>query len=253
MERTLRSYLVPSLLYALLLEAMIAAAILYWPDFEDNIDAYGDILPFESVRKMVDSIADTGVSAYVNLQHFYKACNVLGTAAAVFFAVGAVAGEANRGTLELWLSRPVSRTRMLLERYIAGALAMILPIFLTSATIPWLLEQVGEEMSLSGLMLSSAHESLFLLVLYSLAFCLSTISSRPMPIALGLLFVTIFQFSIYLVMEWTHYSWFRLADLDDFQTILRTGELDLSICGPLAIANAVLLGLSLFLFHRRVP
>ena len=189
----------------------------------------------------------------MNLQHFYKACNVLGTAAAVFFAVGAVAGEANRGTLELWLSRPVSRTRMLLERYIAGALAMILPIFLTSATIPWLLEQVGEEMSLSGLMLSSAHESLFLLVLYSLAFCLSTISSRPMPIALGLLFVTIFEFSIYLVMEWTHYSWFRLADLDDFQTILRTGELDLSICGPLAIANAALLGLSLFLFHRRVP
>ena len=72
MERTLRSYLVPSLLYALLLEAMIAAAIIYWPDFEENIDTYGDILPFESVRKMVESISDTGVAAYVNLQHFYK-------------------------------------------------------------------------------------------------------------------------------------------------------------------------------------
>ena len=67
MERTLRSYLLPSLLYAILLEVMIAAAILYWPDFEENIDAYGDILPFESVRKMVESISDTGVSAYVNL------------------------------------------------------------------------------------------------------------------------------------------------------------------------------------------
>ena len=253
MERTLRSYLVPSLLYALLLEAMIAAAIIYWPDFEENIDTYGDILPFESVRKMVESISDTGVAAYVNLQHFYKACNVLGTCAAVFFAVGAVAGEANRGTLELWLSRPISRTRMLLERYVAGALAMIVPIFLTTATIPWLLEQVGEEMSLSGLMLCSVHESIFLMVLYSLAFCLSTVTSRPMPVALGLLFVTIFQFSIYLVMEWTHYSWFRLADLDDFQSILRTGSLDASICVPLGVANVVLLGAALHLFHRRVP
>ena len=144
MERTLRSYLAPAFFYALLLEVMIAAAILYWPDFEENIDTYGDILPFESVRKMVEAISDTGVAAYVNLQHFYKACNVLGTAAAVFFAVGAVAGEANRGALELWLSRPVSRTRMLLERYVTGALAMTLPIFLTTATIPWLLEQVGE-------------------------------------------------------------------------------------------------------------
>jgi len=253
MERTLRSYLLPSLLYAILLEVMIAAAILYWPDFEENIDTYGDILPFESVRKMVESISETGVAAYVNLQHFYKACNVLGTAAAVFFAVGAVAGEANRGTLELWLSRPVSRTRMLLERYVAGALAMALPIYLTSATIPWLLEQVGEEMSLSGLMLIATHESLFLLVLYSLAFCISTVTSRPMPVALGLLFLTIFQFSIYLVMEWTHYSWFRLADLDDFQTILRRGHLDVSTCGPLAVGCALLLGASLYLFHRRVP
>ena len=71
MERTLRSYLLPSLLYALLLEVMLAAAILYWPDFEENIDTYGDILPFESVRKMVEAISDSGVAAYVNLQHFY--------------------------------------------------------------------------------------------------------------------------------------------------------------------------------------
>ena len=74
-----------------------------------------------------------------------------------------------------------------------------------------------------------------------------------MPVALGLLFVTIFQFSIYLVMEWTHYSWFRLADLDDFQSILRTGSLDASICVPLGVANVVLLGAALHLFHRRVP
>lgn len=253
MERTLRSYLIPSLLFALLLEAMTAPAILYWPDFEDHIDTFGDMLPFESVRQMIDTIAESGVSAYVNLQHFYKACNILGTAAAVFFAVGAVAGEANRGTLELWLSRPISRTRMLLERYFAGALALTLPIFATSATIPYLLDQIGETMSLSGLMLSSLHQSLFLLVLYSLAFTISTISSRPLPIALGLLFLTIFQFSIYLVMEWTHYSWFRLADLDDFQTILRTGHLNASICLPLAAASALLLATSLYLFHRRVP
>jgi len=251
MERTLRSYLLPAIAYALLLEVMIAAAILYWPSFEENFESYRKMVPFESLRKLVDSIA--GIDAYVNLQHFYKACNVLGTAAAVFFAAGAVAGEANRGTLELWLSRPVSRTRMLLERYVVGALAVTLPIFATSATIPYWLGRVGEEMSLSGLMLSSVHQSLFLLVLYSLAFCISTVTSRPMPVALGLLFLTIFEFSIYLVMEWTHYSWFRLADIDDFKAIVNTGQLDASTCGPLAAGSAALLGLSLYLFHRRVP
>ena len=46
---------------------------------------------------------------------------------------------------------------------------------------------------------------------------------------------------------------FRLADLDDFQTILRTGSLDASICVPLGLANLALLFASLYLFHRRVP
>jgi ABC-type transport system involved in multi-copper enzyme maturation permease subunit len=61
------------------------------------------------------------VFAYVTGQHFFKGCNTLGTAAAVLLAVGAVAGEAHRGTLEIWLARPLSRRRILSERWVQGA------------------------------------------------------------------------------------------------------------------------------------
>ncbi len=109
MERTLRAYLVPALAYLLLLEAMLAAAILYWPNFEENVGALKLMAPIDMLKDMVDTLAQGGIEAYVTGQHFFKGCNTLGTASAALFAAGAVAGEVHRGTLEIWLARPFTR------------------------------------------------------------------------------------------------------------------------------------------------
>src|SRR5207244_3420014 len=105
---------------------------------------------------------------YVLVQHFFKGCNAIGTAAAVLFAAPAIAGEAQRGTLEILLARPFSRTRILCERYVAGALALTLPIFLTTPTIPFLAARVHEEAELAPYLWCALHQALFLLALYSL-------------------------------------------------------------------------------------
>jgi ABC-type transport system involved in multi-copper enzyme maturation permease subunit len=252
-ERTLRSYLWPAVGYFVVLEFMTAAAILFWPNFEESIDSIRGMVPLASLRDMVDAIAQGGVAAYVNGQHFFKGCNTLGVAAAVLFAMGAVAGEAHRGTLELWLSQPYSRTRLLLERYVAGALAFGLPIFLSSATLPWFLARVDEQMAYGSLMLSSLHEWLFLLTIYSATFLLSCLSSRPIWIALVMLFLTTLQFAIYLVKVLTGWSIFRVVDIDDFQRIYNRDTLNWTICGPLLAISAVLLVASHVAFARRVP
>lgn len=253
MERTLRSYLWPALGFFIVLEVMTAAAILFWPNFEESIDSIRGMVPLASLRDMVDSIAQGGVAAYVNGQHFFKGCNTLGVAAAVLFAMGAVAGEANRGTLELWLAQPYSRTRLLLERYVAGALALGLPILASSLTLPWFLAQVDEHMAYSVLALASLHEWLFLLTIYSATFLLSTLSSRPLWIALVMLFLTTLQFALYLVKVLTHWSIFRVVDIDDFQRIYHKSALNPAIYAPLLAISLVLLIGARFAFLRRVP
>jgi len=252
MERTLRSYLWPAVGYTVVLEAMLAAACLFWPSFRDNVETLKTMVPIPALRDMVDALAQGGVEAYVNGQQFFKGCNTLGTAAAVLFAMGAVAGEANRGTLELWLSRPFTRRRLLLERYAAGALALTAPIFLTSLTVPWLLSFVDETMEIEGLMLCSAHESLFLLALYSATFLLSTLSSRPLWIAMAVLAFTTLEFALYLVKTVTHYSIFRLTDIEAFLWITQHRTLDWTRCVPLLAASAVLLVAAHVAFARRV-
>jgi ABC-2 type transport system permease protein len=242
-----------ALAWFIVLELLLAGAILFWPSFKENIAPLRALVPIKELRDQFDQMAQTGIAGYVNGQHFFKGCNTLGTLAAVIFAMGAVAGEAYRGTLELWLSRPLSRRRILLERFVAGALAVVLPVFATSATVPLLLHFVDERMSFGALMLSSAHESLLLLAIYSLTFLYSTLSSKLLQIGFTMLLFTVFQFGMYMIKHLTHASIFRLTDITVFARIDATHALDMSMVLPLSAVTVVALVLSLVAFERRVP
>jgi ABC-2 type transport system permease protein len=253
MGRDLRFYVFGGCAYLLVLEALLVGAILFWPEFEPNIETLRGMVPMTSVQEIFDQISEYGVSAYVFGQHFFKGCNTVGMLAAVVFAMGAVAGEANRGTLELWLSRPVSRRRLLLERWVGGALATVVPVFATSLSVPLLLRLVHEEMGVAELLLASVQQSLLLLAAYSLTFLWSCVASRIVPIAFGMLMFTVFQFALWLIPKVTHWSLFRLTDIETFARIGGEGSLDWRSWLPLVGASAVFLLLSLFAFGRRVP
>jgi ABC-2 type transport system permease protein len=253
MGREIRANLLRALAVGVVLEAMLVAAILFWPDFRENIPSILKMVPGRIMGGFVDAIVRGGAPAYAVLQHFFKGCHMLGGAAAILFASGAVAGEAHRGTLELWLSRPVTRKRLLLERYALGALAVAVPIVATSATIPGLFGLVGERVLLAPFLLCAAHESIFLLAIYSATFLLSAVGRRPATIAFGMILFLVLEFALYLVMEATHVSIFRLADLEDFNAILATGSLAWKVLLPLLLASGLFLGLSLHAFERRVP
>lgn len=248
-----RSLVLRGLALMVVLELLLVPAVLFWPNFRENLDALRGMMPFKAAREMLDQFGSAGAAGYICGQQFFKACNTLGTAAAVLFAAGAIAGEAHRGTLEIWISRPISRRRLLLERWAGGALAVIVPVFATSATIPWLAGHVDEQVSLAAMMLCAAHQSALLLALYSATFFFSTLGSNPLGIGFGMLLFAIFQFAVYLIERVTHYSLFRLADIPVFIKICDTQRLQPAIVLPLLGASALLLLGSLFAFERRVP
>lgn len=239
--------------YFVVLEGLLVAAILFWPRFQENLDALKGMAPMQVLQDLVDTIDQTGVVAYVNGQQFFKGCNSVGTAAAVFLAMGAVAGEAHRGTLEIWLARPFSRRRILTQRYAAGALALVLPVLASTATIPWLLGYVGEELDLGPLLLCAAHQSLFLLAFYSLTFLYSCASSKPAQIAFVVLMASTFQFAIYMIQDVSRWSIFRLTDVLTFGRIYDARALDAGSAIGLAAVSAIAFELSQRVFARRTP
>lgn len=254
MIRGARGYFLYGLGFFVVLELMIAAAIYWWPSFEDNIDglkAFATPLPM--LGAMLDEMDRGGVAAYVAGQHFFKGCSTLGTASAILFAAGAVAGESHRGTMEQWLARPVSRARLLTERYIGGLLAVVLPVFLTSLTVPWLLDLVEETMYLDDLMRCSVHMSAFLAVVYSITFLWSTLGNEPLRISFVMMFGAILTFALYMVESVTDYSLYRLVDMNVFMDICLDDRIDFRFVGPMLAASVILYILSRRSFRVRVP
>mgnify|MGYP001404483669 CR=1 FL=1 len=242
------------LAYTVLLEAMLAAAILFWPEFAANLASFRSMTSAIPIAgEMMQKIEQEGFTAYVLGQHFFKGCNALGTAAAVLFAAPAVAGEAQRGTLEMWLALPFSRTRLLLERWLAGALALVVPVFLCTLTIPLLGARVDEYEPYAPYLACAAQQSLFLLAIYALTFLCSCLGSNPNKIALLVLFVAVFQFALYMVKTLTHASLFRLCDMDVLLAIALDGRWSAPIVLGLATFVVATLGGSLVAFRRRCP
>jgi hypothetical protein len=74
-----------------------------------------------------------------------------------------------------------------------------------------------------------------------------------MGIAFAMLFFTVFQFAVYLVERMTHFSLFRLTDVERFMYIQRELAFELwAIAPPLLVTLAGYLG-SLRAFSRRTP
>jgi ABC-type transport system involved in multi-copper enzyme maturation permease subunit len=253
MGRELKAYAWRALGFFLILELMLAGAILMFPNFEGKMGTLRAMAPLESLRSMIDQLEEGGIAAYVVGQHFFKGCNTLGSAAAVLFACPAIAGEAQRGTLELWLARPVSRTRLLLERFAFGWLALGVPILASSLSVPWLLARIDESMDVGPLVWCSLHQTLLLGAFYAIAFAWSACGRNPVRIAFVMLFLLTAEFAAYLIMQITHYSVFRLADIDDFMRLVDGAGLDPLICGSLAAVQLAALGFAIWAFRRRLP
>lgn len=248
-----RLYLLAGIFHLVVLEALLVPAILFWPDFAKSIAPLKALAPLDVLKDLVSAVERTGVEAYVHIQHFFKGCHALGGVVAVLLAVLAVSAEAWRGTLEIQLARPIPRWRLFAERWTGGALALVGPVFATTLTIPWLLARVGERMELSTLALGAVHESLFLLAIYAAAFLASCLSDKPFAIAFVALLLAVFQFAIYVVKVWTHWSVFRLADPFVFERLARTGSLDPALALPLAGFVALCTALAWVSFARRTP
>lgn len=252
--REARGYLLFGGMFYVLLQVHLTVAIVWWPAFRDNTGALKKLAsPMPFLAEKIDLMAMLGVPGYVVGQHYFKFCNTLGTLAAVLFAMGAIAAEAQRGTLEIWLARPVTRLRLYTERYFAGLAALVLPVLVSSLTATDLLTIVDETMKRSHLALCSLHQGLFLGAIYSLTFLLSALGSEPLRIGLWMLFLTAFEFAIYMVKTITHYSMYRLVDIEAFAVILKEDRLDWRPAAGCLAVSAACYCLGLAAFRRRVP
>ena len=257
MPHVWRSALLGALGFGLLLGAHLAFVIGFYPEWVEQQGALLKVArTLGGVIGREAELATRSDFAYVASQQFFKFANSLGTLVAVLFAVGAVATEASRRTLEIWLALPVPRWRLLCERYVAGLLALAVPLLGTSACASLIARAVGVEIDLAPALMARAalHELTLLAALFSLTVVVSVVATHAIRVALVVLGLAVGMYAIYLMPVVTRYSLYRTTDTWTFIELQEGADfLPWAKALPLIGASAALLAVALALFQRRLP
>ena len=123
------------------ISALIILTILFYPSFADSpeFDDILDNMPEALAKLFVGAVSDlTSPEGYLNSQLFVLLVPLLFMFFAIARGSGAIAGEEEKGTLDLLLSYPLKRSRVLIEKFAA----MVVTI-LAMAFVFWLSIAVG--------------------------------------------------------------------------------------------------------------
>jgi ABC-2 type transport system permease protein len=142
----------------------ILMQIAFYPSMKDNqgIRDYMESAP-EAVVAFTGTTDISSPVGYLNSQFFFLMFPILLTILAIGIGSDALAGEEGRGTLDLLLSAPLTRTRVLLEKYAMLVLAVALEALALYAVTALSALAVG--MDLDFFKLAQATFSLLLLAL----------------------------------------------------------------------------------------
>lgn len=214
--------------YFLILVFLIASAILYWPTLSEDmqkLNALKSFIPGDFMKRMFQGVIDSGFPAYVTVQQFFKGINIAGIACAVLIGTGAISGERETGTIEMLLSRPISRARILFHKWWVLALCVSIPIFLCSLTIPWMETWIDPKTmesrcSVIGLIHASWRASLFCVFFLTLTMLFSVLFRSQVHVAFAIGGVIVAQVGMFFVQVLRHTSIFRLSDYDVYWPIM---------------------------------
>ena len=114
---------------------LAAVLIAFYPAIRDNpsVQDYMDAMPeaLQSLFGSAEFVDITSPAGYLNLEGFGFMLPVLFLIFAIALGTSTIAGEEERGTLELLLSNPISRRRVIIEKF--GAL--VVESFLLGAVV----------------------------------------------------------------------------------------------------------------------
>jgi ABC-2 type transport system permease protein len=139
---------------------------LMFPTYSSLFDFNAMLEKMGPAAKLLGSFGDAStLTGFIHIELFSMILPALIVVLAAGMASGFTAGEEARGTIDVLLSYPISRRRLVLEKSVALVIACVV-----SAVVVWVFTVGGAALSNSELSASMLAAGLFMLVLLGFAF-----------------------------------------------------------------------------------
>ncbi len=194
LRRAIADKRITILVYAAGLAAYAVMILAIWPSLRTHVDTLNQLWQSypASIRKAFggENFAFATFDGFLSVEYLKQMWVIVMIAFMVSIATGAIAGEIEKGTMELLLSQPISRRAILVTRHFFLSLSTLLIIGASLAPIAAGAPIVGGDLRNLGLLLLIVPAFLFYMAIGSVSFFFSTIfNSRGRAIftSLGLI------------------------------------------------------------------
>ncbi|MEM9563611.1 MAG: ABC transporter permease subunit [Actinomycetota bacterium] len=159
--------------------ALAGVTVAFYPSVRDDAEAFEDLFeafPSEllSVFGIEDAASLVTATGLVNSRLYAGIGPVILAVLGITLGTAAIAGEEDRGTLDLLLSQPVTRTQIVVEKFAAAAVLIGLVVVALFVTLLVLDPVVDLGFSLSGVFAANITLGLFALLFCALALALGS-------------------------------------------------------------------------------
>ena len=195
--KTIRKNITSLLIYTVISASFTWMYVAMWPSFSKESEKFleiADAYPETLMKAMNIDIASMfgSLEGFIAGEHFSIVWPIILIILTLSYASSAIAGEIDKGTIELLLAQPISRLKIFFAKYFSG-LAIIAAFILLSnfSVIPFaLLHNV--DYRIQHYLTISILGFLFAFAIYGICIMLSSLSSargRPMAITGGILII----------------------------------------------------------------
>ena len=195
--KTIRKNITTLLVYTIISASFVWMYVAMWPSFSKESEQFmelADAYPEAVMKAMgVDIMSMFGsLEGFIAGEHFSIVWPIILIILVLAYASAAIAGEVEKGTIELLLAQPISRLKIFFAKYFSGLVIIAAFILLSNfSVVPFsLLHNV--DFRLQNYLAISILGFLFAFAIYGICIMLSSFSSskgKPMAVTGGLLII----------------------------------------------------------------
>ena len=240
--------------YTGILAFNMIATVLAFPTFETNHTLIMNLVPdfLSFLKRALEEVGQGRLSVFAGINHFFKGANIIGPAAAIILAQGTIVRELEVGTIGLLLSRPVSRTRILLGFISVHLLELTVPLLLVTLFLPYTASALIErELELIPFMLAALHGCAFIAMVYGIAMLCAVLLSEQIKVAAVAGGICILSFMLYFIEASRPFTIYNLSSMEIYLKLVQGDPLPLmEFTSCLGIGAGCLLA-AIVIFKRR--
>lgn len=247
-----------SLLLSGALIALIVLTIALFPSIQEtgaDLDAYLESLPPEAARAFVGNVTTlTTIEGYLVSQLYQFGWVLLLAIYYAYAAASTIAGEVERGTIDMTLTLPISRTRFVVGKFLSLVPGVVLVNAITFVAVLIGVEAVGESIDVADLFAVHAYSIAYLLACAGIGLLASVAFDsvrRAQTVGAGAVFGLFLLDTFTFDTDYDYLGDVAFSRYFDPGAILVDGDIAWTDLSVLLIAVVVLLVICSEFFERR--